>query len=148
MPLLDHFHPPLSLQRPWEGFHSAWATAIVAHLNRDLLPPDYFAMPQVSVGVRMESDVATFEKRRPAQDGNGTVATRVWSPPHPSLSAPVDFLALPSFEVQILQEMGGPKLRGVIELVSPANKESGQSSTGVCGQVRCLSPAGYQRDRG
>jgi hypothetical protein len=23
MPLLDHFHPPLSEERSWEGFHSA-----------------------------------------------------------------------------------------------------------------------------
>jgi hypothetical protein len=123
MPLLDHFHPPLSVERPWEGFHSAWTTAIVSHLNRNLLPPDYFAMPQVTVGVRVEADVATWEKRRPVQDGNGAVATKAWSPPKPALSNPVDFVALQSFEVQILQEMGGSKLRGVIELVSPANKD-------------------------
>ncbi len=104
MPLLDHFHPPLSVDRPWEGFHSTWPAVIATQLNRDLLPPDYVALPQVTVGVRVEADIAT-------------------SPPHPSLSAAVDFLGLKSFEVQILQEMGGRKLRGVIELVSPANKD-------------------------
>jgi hypothetical protein len=25
MPLLDHFHAPLSLERQWESFHAAWA---------------------------------------------------------------------------------------------------------------------------
>ena len=25
MPLLDHFHPPLSDERHWESFHAAWA---------------------------------------------------------------------------------------------------------------------------
>ena len=28
MPVLDHFHPPLSQRRHWESFHSAWATAL------------------------------------------------------------------------------------------------------------------------
>ncbi len=27
MPLLDHFHPPLSRRRHWEGLHAAWANA-------------------------------------------------------------------------------------------------------------------------
>jgi hypothetical protein len=123
MPLLDHFHPPLSLDRPWEALHSAWATMIVRHLNRDLLPPDYFALPQVTVGVRIESDVVTFRGPHAAGEGNGAVATKVWSPPRPALSAEVDFVGLQSIEVQILQQMGGAKLRGVIELVSPANKD-------------------------
>src|SRR5437867_1585571 len=123
MPLLDHFHPPLSVDRPWEGFHSTWPAVIATQLNRELLPPDYFAVPQVTVGVRVESDVVTYKERRPAQEGNGAVATKVWSPPQPGLSAAVDFVGLKSFEVQILQEMGGRKLRGVIELVSPANKD-------------------------
>src|SRR4051794_20167358 len=85
MPLLDHFHPPLSVERPWEGVHSAWAAEIAAGLNRDQLPPDYFAMPLVTAGGRVEVDSA--------------------------------------YEVQVLQQLGGPKLRAAIELVSPANKD-------------------------
>src|ERR1700729_3893566 len=34
MPLLDHFHPPLSATRHWESFHASWATGIMATLNR------------------------------------------------------------------------------------------------------------------
>ena len=30
MPLLDHFHAPLSPQRHWESFHVNWAGAIAA----------------------------------------------------------------------------------------------------------------------
>ena len=37
MPLLDHFHPPLSEQRYWEGFHSTWASSIAHQLNDQLL---------------------------------------------------------------------------------------------------------------
>ena len=29
MPLLDHFHPPVSERRSWEGFHSLWVAALV-----------------------------------------------------------------------------------------------------------------------
>ena len=36
MPLLDHFHPPLSVRRPWESFHTTWAAALADHLNREL----------------------------------------------------------------------------------------------------------------
>ncbi len=123
MPLLDHFHPPLSVERPWEGFHSAWASTIAVRLNEGQLPPDYFAMPLVTVGGRVEVDVATFESGAADGPGNGAVATAVWAPPRPGLTVAVDFLDPDAFEVQVFQELGGPKLRAAIELVSPANKD-------------------------
>ena len=43
MPLLDHFHPPLSKQRHWDSFHGAWAEAIASQLNEDLLPAHFCA---------------------------------------------------------------------------------------------------------
>jgi len=51
MPLLDHFHPPLSEVRHWEGFHARWASALVDELNLTLLPPGYFAEPLRSWGM-------------------------------------------------------------------------------------------------
>ena len=44
MPLLDHFRPPLSVTRKWEGFHSHWTSSLAAQLNAGLLPPDVYAM--------------------------------------------------------------------------------------------------------
>jgi hypothetical protein len=123
MPLLDHFHVPLSVERPWEGVHSAWASAIAARLNEDQLPPEYFAMPLVTVGGRVEVDVGTFQSEPAASPGNGAVATAVWAPPRPLLTAAVDFLDPDSYEVQVMQQLGGPKLRAAIELVSPSNKD-------------------------
>jgi hypothetical protein len=35
----------------------------------------------------------------------------------------VDFVSLDVYEVRVMQQMGGPKLRSAIELVSPANKD-------------------------
>jgi hypothetical protein len=115
MPLLDHFHPPLHGPRRWEGFHHAWATVIAQHLNRDILPPDYFAEPEISVGHELEPT-------RPDCAGTGS-ATATWSPPRPALSVKADFARLDTYEIRVYQDPGGAELRGAIELVSPANKD-------------------------
>ncbi len=123
MPLLHHFHPPFAPVRRWGSFHSAWVNAITQQLNRELLPPDYYAEPQVQLGNQFEIDVATLEREGPLQGGTAGVATAVWAPPQPTRSVPVDFLDWEVFEVQVLQDLGGPQLRAAIELVSPAKKD-------------------------
>ena len=65
MPLLDHFHPPLSETRNWESFHTSWASEIMAALNQEILPPGYFAETQVHFGSRVEIDVATLHEAEP-----------------------------------------------------------------------------------
>jgi hypothetical protein len=57
VPLLDHFHPPLSVSHPWMGFHSTWATTMAQVLNRELLPGDYCAIPNVQLGGQDGIDV-------------------------------------------------------------------------------------------
>ena len=61
MPLLDHFHPPLSIERPWEGIHSTWASTIATQLNQDQLPAEYFAMPLVTLGGGVQVNVGTSQ---------------------------------------------------------------------------------------
>src|SRR5689334_11512067 len=94
MPLLDHFHPPLLGQRHWEGFHGRWAAAISDALNEHL-PEEYFAEFQVTVGTRIEVDVATFtEEETEATQPNGPAAavqTQVWAPPTPAAVMPAQF---------------------------------------------------------
>src|SRR5262245_8005400 len=123
MPLRDHFHPPLSVERPWDGVHSAWASAIASLLNGDLLPEDYFAIPQVTAGGRIEIDVATMQEQLTSGPSDGAVATAAWAPAKAPLTAPIDFVELGGFEVQVMQQLGGPRLRAAIELVSPGNKD-------------------------
>jgi hypothetical protein len=118
MPLLDHFHPPLHGPRRWEGFHHAWATYVAAQLNQDILPPEYYAESEISVGPELEIDVATKEL---TDAGNG--GTAVWSPARPKISAKVDFAHLDSYEIRVYQDLGGAELRAAIELVSPSNKD-------------------------
>jgi hypothetical protein len=126
MPLLDHFHAPLSGERRWESFHSSWATRIADALTEHWLPPNYIAEEHVHLGPSVEIDVATFEREAapPPADGGGVVATvgpKLWSPPVPDGELPVAFPD--TFEVRVLCTDTGPKLVAVIELVSPGNKD-------------------------
>ncbi|HEV3260381.1 MAG TPA: hypothetical protein VG013_26230 [Gemmataceae bacterium] len=126
MPLLDHFHPPLHGPRRWEGFLHAWATFIAQQLNRDILPPDYFAESQISVGPEFEVDVATKELTRPGGEAKHT-GTAAWSPSPPRITASVDFTQLDTFEIRVYQQVGGAELRAAIELLSPGNKDGSGS---------------------
>lgn len=122
MPLLDHFHPPLHGPRRREGFHHSWATFIAQQLNRDILPPDYYAESEISVGPELEIDVATMKYTLHGGGGkNG--GTMVWAPERPKISAKVDFARLDSYEIRIYQDLGGAELRAAIELISPGNKD-------------------------
>jgi hypothetical protein len=112
MPLMDHFHPPLSSRRQWHAFHHSWATVIAFELNR-LLPHGFFAEPNVQFGI--EIDVAAFEESHGAM-------TSAWSPPAPTQTVPFS-LATDVVEVQVFSSEAGPVLAGAIELVSPANKD-------------------------
>jgi hypothetical protein len=126
MPLLDHFHPPLSNLRHWESFHAAWATEIMRTLNRNVLPPGCFAEAQVHVGSRVEIDVATFEQDHATASGasesnGGGVAIETWAPPATALVMPAVFPD--EIEVQVFRTSGGAALVGAIELISPGNKD-------------------------
>jgi hypothetical protein len=126
MPLLDHFHPPLSERRPWESFHTTWASAIADALNHDILPPGYIALEQIHAGAALEIDVATWDgaEKAPRANGAGGTATAtrtVWTPASAPLLLPAIFP--PSCTVEIRTTEGGRTLAAAIELVSPGNKD-------------------------
>lgn len=121
MPLLDHFHPPVSERRSWEGFHGLWAAALVEKLNGEVLSEDYYADMQVHVGSQVEVDVATLTEREAAGGGGAATLARTWSPPATSLILPTVFPD--EIEVQILSTVAGPTLVAAIELVSLGNKD-------------------------
>src|SRR5256885_9349677 len=94
MPLLDHFHPPVSERRSWEGFHGLWAAALVEKLNRDILGEEYFADMQVHVGSQVEVDIATLAEgkaRATPTAGAATPTAPAWAPPATDLALPVVF---------------------------------------------------------
>jgi len=124
--LLDHFHPPLSERRPWESFHTTWASAMADLLNREVLPPGYIALEQIHAGPMLEIDVATFGEPG-MQDsagggvGTATVTRSVWTPAVSPLVLPAVFP--PGSTIQIVSSEGGRTVVAAIELVSPANKD-------------------------
>jgi hypothetical protein len=126
MPLLDHFHPPLSAERRWESFHSSWATRIVDALTEQWLPPNYIAEEHAHFGPAIEIDVGTFERELAAigEVESATLATaaaRVWTAPPADGVLPAVFPD--SFEVRVLNTDAGPQLVAAIELISPSNKD-------------------------
>jgi hypothetical protein len=123
MPLYDHFHPPLSQLRPWESFHTTWASALADHLNERLLPAGYIALEQIHAGAPAEIDVATWSEPPPEAAGGGTAtATRtVWTPAAAPLVLPAQFP--PGCTIEIQTTEGGRTLVAAIELLSPGNKD-------------------------
>lgn len=118
--LLDHFHPPLKGRRHWTGFHSRWAGNIAVDLNRQL-PEGWFAEPTVHWGI--EVDVAAIEDE-PAvvAAASEEVGPAVWQLPEPT--KPIGFsLSTDVVEVRIHHDFGDVPLVGVVELISPANKD-------------------------
>ena len=138
--LLDHFHPPLSEQRDWHGFHNAWATYLSADLNRTL-PERWFAQPHVEFGV--EIDVATMEEAESLRGETTEVdPTRaVWVPPAPTMTISLPFIA-DIVEVQVFRQSGGRILVGAIELVSPANKDRPETREAFVAKCESLLCAG------
>jgi len=126
MPLLDHFHPPLRNQFPWDAFHSTWATRLADALNDRWLSPEFIAAEHTHAGGGLEIDVATFERPsgRPVLLTNGspvaTVPPATWAPPA-ARAMPAVFPD--SFEVRVFSTTGGLTLVAAIELISPGNKD-------------------------
>jgi len=138
MPLQNHFVPPLSVTHPWTGFHSSWAAAIVRLLNHGILPPRYYAVPNVQLGGPVEIDVATLQEANGVNGEHSAEGLSLWTPPAPTLTAVVDYSPLDVVEVQVLYEEGGPRLMAAIELVSPSNKDRPASRRAFA--IKC---AGY-----
>lgn len=128
MPLLDHFHAPLADEIPWTTLHAGWATRIADDLNERWLSREYLAAEIATSGLHPEIDIATYEKPSvslaTAADNGGAVATLArptWQVADPAISFGVTFPEV--IEVRIFTELGRRKLVGVIELVSPSNKD-------------------------
>jgi hypothetical protein len=134
MPLLDHFHPPISTRLPsWESFPAVWTVVLADRLNQ-MLPRRYLAVVQTHLGNYVEADVAEFDQPLEAgngaaeeevEGGGGGVAVQTWAPPVAELVAPAVFPD--DFEVQLFEQRGGMRLVAVVELVSPGNKDRDES---------------------
>jgi hypothetical protein len=142
MPLLDHFHGSLSVDRHWESFHASWACYIAEDLNRRL-PMSYFAEEFTHAGAVVEIDVGTFESsaegppRKAVADGTATATLppQVWTPPAAAFTIPAVFAD--DFEVRVFSTEGGSTLVAAIELVSPRNKDRAEARRAFA--IKCAS---------
>ncbi|MHB1426270.1 MAG: DUF4058 family protein [Gemmataceae bacterium] len=140
MPLLDHFHPPVSDELPtWESFHSFWAVVIAERLNQ-MLPSRYKAVVQTHLGSCVEAVVAEFE--RPIETANGAsngevggMAVQTWASPLTKIVVPAVFPD--DYEVQLFEQRGGMRLVAVVELVGPRNKDRAESCRAFA--VKCAA---------
>ncbi|MFN4258972.1 MAG: DUF4058 family protein [Gemmataceae bacterium] len=134
MPLRDHFHPPLYPLRHWESVHAMWSSCLTELLNGQWLPPGYFAETMTHANARVEIDVATYESLTvsPSEDGGGTatLAARVWTPPAPARTLPLQIVFPETYEVRVFAEEPGATLVAAIELVSPGNKDRPEARQG------------------
>lgn len=134
MPLLDHFHPPVSTRKGWKGCHALWAGFMVQRLNEVILPKRYESEPEIHAGAKIEIDVATFDKETHGFATNGrnggpavAVLPRAYTPPAPTIVGAVQFADPDLYEVKIFKEADGWQLVAAIELVSEASKDRPES---------------------
>ncbi len=127
MPLLDHFHPPLSRTHPWRAFHGAWAAAMARLLNAGVLPAGYYAVPFLDRDGPVEIDVATLREHAAVEPATEPFAVQPWTPPNPGLTVAVEWPSLDDVRVEVFADDGDPRLTAAVELVSPRNKDRVQA---------------------
>src|SRR5262249_19944967 len=117
MPLMDHFHPPLSRRLPWTTLHAGWAVRIADNLNDRWLSPGFVASEYATSAAHPEIGIATYEDPRaaPPAPGNGppvaSAAAPAWAAPAPVVTVPA--LYPHGFEVRVHLAEGDQRLVGV-----------------------------------
>lgn len=122
MPLHDWTRVDAGL---FHAFHHGWIEEVARALNRGLLPPDYFALPEQNIRGPIP-DVLTLELAKKSQptEGAGGGAAVAMRPPQTRLTkrAEADAYARKSSHIKVRHRYG--RVVAVIEIVSPGNKAS------------------------
>ena len=119
MPVVDHFSPKIRAISRFHSFHNAWATHIAGDLNA-ILPENFIAEPNVQIGSLIEIDVQASEL---LTEGENRLIRQYQVPPT-TTSLPVSFPD--ETEIYIVDLDAARQTVGVIEIVSPANKDKPQ----------------------
>ena len=115
----------------FHAFHHEWITEISRALNRGILPPQYYALPE-QVAAGFGPDVLTLEMR-PDESGNpgpslesgGSAVSLLESPPQVRLTAETEMEYYRRKQSHIaVRHASGDSLVAVVEVVSPGNKAS------------------------
>jgi len=133
MPIVDHFKGEVSKTRSWSSFHYLWAGLIAGELNR-VLPEGLIAEPNVYKGA-VEVDVKVDEFTVRERAGKKVM----YQIPMPS--AVINAINLEVGEVRIVDLNNARKTVGVVEIISPANKDRGQHQNAFL--AKCYSFIAY-----
>ncbi len=117
MPLFDHFNPPLSRQRQWRGFFSAFAVMVAGQLNKGRMPKEYNAQPHVKF-----TDVVEVEPDEYVYDSTSR-STDTWRVPRPGAVVAAEFANGHAIEVRIHDDWQADPV-AVVTFVTPLNTES------------------------
>jgi hypothetical protein len=131
MPLMDHFRPPASIRAPWTSLNTSWVGKVMAELNRTLPADRYVALGKSHLGPEVEADVAEIETRGdwPPTDTAGGLAV---APPIVTVENDVT----EEFEVEVQDLKEGMALVGVIEFISPGNKDRPETRRRLVSKVK------------
>jgi len=130
MPLLDHFHPPVTEDIQWNSFHAVWAGSIADALVR-AVPREFQVREHLKLSGGVEIDIAALQ-RPTGTNGAATPRASDWQPP-PGVAVPATFPD--QFEVLVYRQYGGKQLVAAIELVSPGNKDDAVARSAFVGKV-------------
>lgn len=94
---------------------------MVQHLAR-VLPPEYYAAPQIYLGGGVEIDIGTFERDEVGDSYSSagersTTATALWTGAEPTLRAESDVPQFDEYEVRVYDVRRERRLVAVVELV-------------------------------
>ncbi|HVW38264.1 MAG TPA: DUF4058 family protein, partial [Pirellulales bacterium] len=142
MPLRDHFRSPLDDVHSWDELHGMWPAMIVRALA-EILPEPYFAAPGVHLGTLYEIDIATYrEGELRAEEGQnleqGGLALAAYAPPQPTLTVEPRLPKQDVYEVRVYDSRRKRRLVAAIEIVSPSNKDRGDTRGTFLSKVAAL----------
>jgi hypothetical protein len=113
----------------FHAFHHGWITEIARALNRGLLPPDYYALPE-QFAAGFGPDVLTLQSPGEGEDGGGGAPDGApqgggvrLAPPQLQPTAETDMAFYRRKQkVVAVRHVSGDRIVAMVEIVSPGNK--------------------------
>lgn len=113
----------------FHAFHHEWISELSRALNRRVLPPDYYALPEQHAA-GFGPDVLTLQgataAREPAADrqrGGGAAGVAVVPAPVPTAETDMEFYRRRQTPV-VVRHVSGDRVVAMIEVISPGNKST------------------------
>src|SRR5438876_9656394 len=105
----------------YHAFHHEWISEIGRALNRGLLPPDYYALPEQQAA-GFGPDILTLQSRDASGGGTAT-ATRTRPRATITVETPAEFYRRKKSTV-VVRHVSGDRIVAMVEIVSPGNKDT------------------------